>query len=208
MLTSSISHHNISTPQCRTAGGKVTHALPLPAAAGVRGVVRLRHGPGRAALRLHLPRAGPDLRRRRGSGRVGGVHHHLVPHADDSPEPTPPVPARHAHIRSSAAQDSGRPTLAAGTRRRRTQHQRPQEATDAYHLMAMGSAGFSPSTSFCPRRTRWFNGFGSGEREGREEEAAGGRGRRGGRCQIPLRPASSSLEKAPVFKDFYCRFPC
>jgi len=31
------------------------HTLPLPSAAGVAAVVRLGHGPHRAALRLHLP---------------------------------------------------------------------------------------------------------------------------------------------------------
>jgi hypothetical protein len=153
--------------------------------------VRLGHRTCRASLRLHLPRA----RRRGGGGRVGGgVQHHP---ARDRPEPAPAVPVvpgRHAHIRRpAAAQDPGPPAPA--RRRRRTQHQRPQQATDAYHLMA---ARWLSLRSLCPGgaaaaprgEIRWFNGFGSGEREGREEEAAGGR--EGGvvagarfRCALP-----------------------
>lgn len=173
-----------STPHAR--------ALPLPPAAGVAAVVRLGHRPRRAALRLHLPRL-----RRGGGGRVRGVQHHP---ARDRPEPAPAVsvPGRHAHIRRPAAQDPGPPAPA--RRRRRTQHERPQEATDAYHLMAAaGSPLACPGAAAAPRgEIRWFNGFGSEEREGREEEAAGGDVVAG--AQIPLRPASSPLEKAPVFK--------
>jgi hypothetical protein len=171
-----------TTFQCRQRGLKPhAHALPLPSAAGVAAVVRLGHRPRRASLRLHLPRL-----RRGGGGRVRGVQHHP---ARDRPEPAPAVsvPERHAHIRRPAAQDPG-PPAPARRRRRRTQHQRPQEATDAYHLMAAASPRACPGAAAAPRgEIRWFNGFGSGEREGREEEAAGGGVLAGARfpCGLP-----------------------
>jgi len=41
--------------------------------------------------------------------------------------------------------------------------------------MAAASPLACPDVAAAPRgEIRWFNGFGSGEREGREEEAAGG----------------------------------
>jgi hypothetical protein len=108
------------------------HTLPLPSAAGVAAVVRQGHGPHRAALRLHLPR----LRGGGSRGTVRGVQHHP---SRDCPESAPAVsvPRSHAYIRLVATQDPGPPAPA--RRRRRTQDQRPQEATDAYHLMAAGS---------------------------------------------------------------------
>jgi len=57
-----------------------------------------------------------------------------------------------------------------------------------------------PDAVAAPRgEIRWFNGFGSGEREGREEEAAGGDVMAGAR-QIPRPPASSPLEKGTGFQ--------
>ena len=153
----SVPHHDMQVPTGYITSLKAhAHTSPLPSAAGVAAVVRLGHGPHRAALRLHLPRHRPGPRLRGGGcggrGRVRGVQHHP---SRDRPEPAPAVsvsvPGRHAHIRRAATQDPGPPAPA--RRRRRTQHQRPQEATDAYHLMAADSTTRLPGCrGRAPRR--------------------------------------------------------
>jgi len=57
-----------------------------------------------------------------------------------------------------------------------------------------------PDAAAAPRgEIRWFNGFGSGEREGREEEAAGGDVMAGARFRYRLPPPR--YKKAPAFKE-------
>lgn len=177
-----------------------TH-LPLPAAASVRGVVRLCQDPHRASLGLHLPRPGSNLLLRRGSSRVGGVEHHPASRACDSPEPAPQVPGRHAHIRCPAAEDPGRSAPAAGTSRRRTQQQRPQEATDAYHLMVMAPLAFPSHAALPEARSTGLMASDLGKgRAGRRKRREGG----GTSWPVPDSPAPCllSVRKGTGFQGF------
>jgi len=61
-----------------------------------------------------------------------------------------------------------------------------------------------PGAAAAPRgEIRWFNGFGSGERGGREEEAAGGGVAWVAGARFPCGLASSPLEKGTRFSRNY-----